>query len=116
MPKINKLPINAGITKLITQIASEVARMPVIFALKIATSSMLAFQRMPSSVSNAILGIIASIRNTTLIDQKVCHQFTSTLKSRKKRKYWTTNTPYRSKHKDKILNSIVALKLSKTLT
>ena len=87
MPKISKLPINAGITKLIIQIASDVASIPVILSLKIATNSILAFHLMPSSVNNAILGTIARIKNTILIDQKVCHQFTSTLKSWKNRKY-----------------------------
>jgi hypothetical protein len=75
---------------------------------------MLAFHRIPSSLSNAMLGTIANTRKTTLIDQKVCHQFTSTLKSWKNKKYCRTNTAYRSKHKDNILRRIVALKLSKT--
>ena len=87
MPKINKLPINAGTTKLISQIASDVAKMPVILLLKSATRSILAFNLIPNSVNNAILGTIANIRNTTLIDQKVCHQLTSTLKSWKNKKY-----------------------------
>ncbi len=87
MPKINKLPINAGITKLISQMASDVANMPVILLLKSATRSILAFHLIPNSVSNAMLGTIANIRKTTLIDQKVCHQLTSTLKSWKNKKY-----------------------------
>lgn len=87
MPKINKLPISAGITKLIIHIASDVANMPVIFVLKSANNSILAFHRIPNSVNNAMLGIIANIRKTTLIDQKVCHQFTSTLKTLKNKKY-----------------------------
>ena len=87
MPKINKLPINAGITRLIIHIASDVANMPVILPLKSATNSILAFHRIPNSVNNAMLGTMASIRNTTLIDQKVCHQFTSTLKTWKNKKY-----------------------------
>ncbi len=87
MPKINKLPINAGITRLMIQIARDVASMPVILVLKSATNSILAFHRIPNSVSNAMLGTIANTRKTTLIDQKVCHQFTSTLKSWKTKKY-----------------------------
>ena len=87
MPNINKLPISAGITRLMIQIARDVARMPVTLLLKSATNSILAFHRMPNSVSNAMLGTMASIRKTTLIDQKVCHQFTSTLKSWKNMKY-----------------------------
>ena len=78
MPKINKLPINAGITRLMIQMARDVARMPVKFVLKRATNSILAFQRIPNSVRRAILGITASTRNTTLTDQKVCHQLIST--------------------------------------
>ena len=87
MPKINKLPINAGITKLIIHIAKDVANMPVILLLKSATNSILAFHRIPNSVNNAMLGTMANIRKTTLIDQKVCHQFTSTLKTWKNKKY-----------------------------
>ena len=87
MPKINKLPINAGITRLIIQMAREVAKMPVTLLLKRATNSILAFHLIPNSVNNAMLGTIAKIRKTTLIDQKVCHQFTSTLKTWKNKKY-----------------------------
>lgn len=87
MPKINKLPINAGITRLTIHIASEVASIPVILVLNSATSSMLAFHRIPNSVSKAMLGTMANTRKTKLIDQKVCHQFNSTLKSWKNKKY-----------------------------
>ena len=85
MPKINKLPINAGITKLIIQIVNDVANMPVTLLLKIVTNSILTFHRIPNSVNIAILGTIASITNTTLTDQKVCHQLISTLKSQKRK-------------------------------
>ena len=81
MPKINKLPINAGITKLIIQMAKDVAIIPVILPLKRATNAILAFHLIPNSVNNAMLGMMASIRKTTLTDQKVCHQFISTLKT-----------------------------------
>ena len=81
MPRINRLPISAGITRFMIQMASDVASIPVMLVLKSATSSILAFQRIPISVSNAMLGTMANTRKTKLIDQKVCHQFNSTLKS-----------------------------------
>ena len=64
---INKLPINAGMTRLISQIANEEAKIPMVLALNISSTWMLASHLNPNSVKNVKVGTTAITRKTTLM-------------------------------------------------
>lgn len=73
--KINRLPINAGITKLISQTEMDVKLIPKWLVLKIPTNFILSSFLRPRSVNNAMVGITAITKNITPIPSKVCQIF-----------------------------------------
>ena len=85
MLKISKLPVRAGIIKLINQMLTAVRLIPRLFALNKPNNFKLTFPRRLRSVNKAIVGITAIIKNETLTDHKPCHHETSTLNKRNNR-------------------------------
>ena len=68
MPKISKLPIIAGMIRLINQTVMDVIQIPRLLTLKSPSSLILTSPRRPMSAM-AKLGITASTRNDTLTAQ-----------------------------------------------
>jgi hypothetical protein len=87
MLTINKLPINAGMIRLISQIAKEVAKIPMELVLNNSSTWILAPHLNPSSVRKVKVGTIAMIRKTTLIPPQTWPNPSETLKTGKTRLY-----------------------------
>src|SRR5215813_2076625 len=91
IPSINKLPIAAGITKLMNQMVVVTNPIARLLAVKIANISRVT-NVFPTTSNNSIDGIMAIIKNTIAIAQNPCHQLTSTPKKRNNKKYWVEKT------------------------
>jgi hypothetical protein len=87
MLKINKLPINAGMIKFISQIANEAAKMPNAFVLNNSRICMLASHLSPSSVRKVKVGTTAITKKTTLIPAPACQGLSKTPKTGNTRQY-----------------------------
>jgi hypothetical protein len=79
--KINKLPIKAGITKFISQIPNDTAKIPDVLVLNNCTNWILADHINPRSVKNVKLGTTAIIKNIMLTPANVCPNVSATPKS-----------------------------------
>lgn len=87
MLTINKLPISAGMTRLISQIVKEAAKIPMVLLLKSSSTWMLAPHLNPNSVRKVNVGTTAMIRNTTLMPPQTWPNPNQTLKTGKTRLY-----------------------------
>jgi hypothetical protein len=114
MLRINKLPIRAGMIRLISHIAKEAAKTPTILGLNNSSTWMLAPHLSPNSVRNVKVGTTAMTRKTTLTPLQTSPDPRYTPKTGKIRLYWMINTIYLPKDKNNILNKIVASKFCKT--
>src|SRR5258705_7110266 len=91
IPTINKLPIIAGITKLINQIVVVTKTIPSVLTVKIAKISLVTDIFCTTS-NKAMVGVIAIMKKTNAVAQNPCHQFTSTAKKRNNKKYCVAKT------------------------
>ena len=87
MLKINKLPIKAGMIRLISQIAKEVAKIPTVFVLNSSSACILASHLSPSSVRKVKVGTRAITKNTTLTPPPICPRLRNTPNKGKIRPY-----------------------------
>ena len=87
MLTINKLPIKAGMIRLISQMAKEAAKIPTVLVLNNSSTWILAPHLNPSSVRKVNVGTTAMIRNTTLMPPKTWPNPSDTLKTGKTRLY-----------------------------
>src|SRR5678816_2686940 len=109
IPSINKLPIVAGITKLMNQIVVVTNPIANVLTVKIVKISCVTYIFLTTS-NSSIVGVIAITKNTIAIAQKPCHQFTSTAKKRNNKKYWVAKTKYRNIDIDnKRINNVVSV-------
>src|SRR6478609_7901647 len=92
IPSINKLPIAAGITKLIHQIVVVTKPIANVLTVKI---SLVTYIFLTTS-NNSIVGVTAITKKTIAVAQNPCHQFTSTPKKRNNKKYCVAKTKYRN--------------------
>ncbi len=87
MLKINKLPIKAGIIRLISQIAKLAAKIPTVFVLNNSSACILASHLSPSSVRKVKVGTKAITRNTTPTPPPICPGLRNTPNNGKTRPY-----------------------------
>src|SRR6187402_419974 len=114
IPIINKLPIDAGITKLINRMVVGTNPIARVLAVKIANISCVT-NTFPTTSNNSIDGIIAIIKKTIDIPQNPCHQFTSIPKKRNNKKYCVAKTRYRNNDIDNKRNNSVVSAFSNSL-
>ena len=114
MLNISKLPINAGMIRLTSQMANDEANIPIVLAQNISNTCILVSHRSPNSVKKVKVGMIAITRNTTLTPPHNSPALSNTPNTGNIRPYCTKNTRYLPKDKNNILNKSVASKFCKT--
>src|SRR6476620_10925434 len=109
IPSINKLPIVAGITRLINQIVVVTNPIANVLTVKIAKISLVIYIFFTTS-NSSIVGVIAITKKTIAVAQNPCHQFISTPKKRNNKKYCVAKTKYRNIDIDNNrINSVVSV-------